>query len=83
MAVTVRDPAEARRIARANAVVRVFRSGESEAEAVADALYWDRIPVNRRAAFVWQLSLELHALANPGSVHEPGLSRSIACVTGR
>jgi len=35
-------------------------SGEQEAEADADALYWDRIPIDQRAAFVWQLSRELH-----------------------
>jgi hypothetical protein len=37
------DPAldaAARRLARAHAEVRVFRAGESEAEADADALYW-------------------------------------------
>jgi hypothetical protein len=75
--------AEARRLARGSAEVRVFRPGESEAEADADALYWDRIPMNQRAAFVWQLSLELYTLANPGSSHEPGLSRSTARITGR
>lgn len=75
--------AAARRLARAHAEVRVFRAGESEAEADADALYWDRIPQAARAAFVWQLSLELHALAHPGDPYEPGLSRSIARITGR
>lgn len=75
--------AEARRLARANAEVRVFRACDHESEADADALYWDRIPTDERAAFVWQLSLELHALANPSSSYEPGLSRSVARITGR
>jgi hypothetical protein len=57
--------AELRKAARASAEVRVFRAGEQEAEADADALYWDRIPVDQRAQFVWQLSIEMHALAHP------------------
>lgn len=75
--------AELRKAARANAEVRVFRQGEEEAEADADALYWDRIPVDERATFVWKLSLELHTLANPGHPYEPRLSRSVARITGR
>jgi hypothetical protein len=75
--------AELRRAARANAEVRVFRSGDAEAEADADALYWDRIPVDERAPFVWALSLELHSLAHPERPYEPGLSRSVARITGR
>ena len=63
--------AEARRRARANAEVRVFRAGEEEAMADADALYWDRIPVDERASFVWQLSLEVYALAHPGAAMNP------------
>jgi len=79
------DPfdAESRKAARARAEVRIFRLGEQEAEADADALFWDRIPVDERAAFVWQLSLELHALSNPEARNEPGLSRSIARVIRR
>jgi hypothetical protein len=72
--------AESRKAARAHAEVRVFRLGEQEAEADADALFWDRIPVDKRAEFVWQLSLELHALSNPEARYEPGLSRSVARV---
>jgi hypothetical protein len=75
--------AELRKAARANAEVRVFLQGEPEAEADADALYWDRIPVDERATFVWKLSLELHALANLGQPYEPGISRSVVRVTGR
>lgn len=75
--------AELRRAARANASVRVFRPGEHEAEADADAEYWSRIPVAERAEFVWQLSLELHAIAHPESPYEPGLSRSVARVVRR
>jgi hypothetical protein len=49
------DPdASARKIARSSADVRIFRQGESEAEADADALYWDKIPIDERAEFVWR-----------------------------
>ena len=75
--------AQSRKAARARAVVRIFRQGEHEAEADADALFWDRIPVDKRAEFVWQLSLELHALSNPEARYEPRLSRSIARVVRR
>lgn len=75
--------AESRKAARARAEVRIFRQGEQEAEADADALFWDRIPVDQRAEFVWQLSLELHALANPEARDEPRLSRSVARVVRR
>jgi len=68
---------------RALAEVRIFRQDEREAEADADALYWDRIPVDERAEFVWRLSLELHELSNPTQRHEPRLSRSVARVLGR
>jgi hypothetical protein len=40
-----------------------------------DALFWDRIPVDERAEAVWQLSVELHELAEPGT-HERRLPRS-------
>jgi hypothetical protein len=75
--------AELRKAARANAEVRVFRAGDKEAEADADALYWDRIPVDRRAQFVWELSLEMHALAHPDQPYDPRLSRSTTRLTGR
>jgi len=75
--------AEGRKAARARAEVRIFRLGEHEAEADADALFWDRIPVDKRAEFVWQLSLELHAISNPEARYEPGLSRSVARVVRR
>jgi len=80
---TAPPDAESRKAARSRAEVRIFRPGEQEAEADADALFWDRIPVDRRAEFVWQLSLELHALANPEARDEPGLSRSIARIVRR
>lgn len=79
---TQRD-AEARKAARARAEVRVFREGEGEAEAEADSLYWDRIPVDQRAEFVWRLSLELHEISNPSLRYEPRLSRSTARVFRR
>jgi len=76
--------ADLRKAARANAEVRVFRQGEQEAEADADALYWSRIPIDQRAAFVWNSSLELYGLANPGNrAYEPRLSRSVARITRR
>jgi len=75
--------AELRKAARANASVRVFRKGEQEAEANADAEFWDKIPLDERAEFVWKLSLELHAIAHPGRPYEPGLSRSVARLIGR
>jgi hypothetical protein len=77
------NDAELRKAARANASVRVFRQGEQEAEADADAEFWDRIPIDERAEFVWKLSLELHAIAHPGKPYEPGLSRSVARIIGR
>ena len=75
--------AELRKAARAHAEVRVFRADEGEAEADADALYWERIPVDQRAQFVWELSLELHALSHPDKPYDPRLSRSVARITGR
>jgi hypothetical protein len=61
--------------------VRVFRPGEEEQAADYDALYWDRIPKDERANFVWNLSVELWQLSHPeASTHadEPRPSRSIA-----
>lgn len=75
--------AQSRKAGRARAEVRIFRSGEQEAEADADALFWDRIPVDKRAELVWQLSVELHALSNPEARYEPGLSRSVARIVRR
>lgn len=74
--------AELRRAARANAQVRLFRAGEEEAEADADALYWDRIPVERRAQLVGELSLEMHTIAHPDQPYDPRLSRSVARIAG-
>jgi hypothetical protein len=75
--------AEARKAARAAVEVRIFREDEAQAEADADALYWDRIPLDERAELVWRLSLELYELANPTHRYEPRLSRSVARVLGR
>jgi len=75
--------AELRKAARAKAELRVFREQHGDAEADFDAFYWDRIPIDERAALVWELSLELHALSNPEQPYEPRLSRSIARVVGR
>ena len=80
---TTSPEAEARKAARAQAEVRIFGEDELEAEANADALYWDRIPIHERAEFVWRLSLELHELAHPTQHYEPRLSRSVARVLGR
>jgi hypothetical protein len=40
-----------------------------------DALFWDRIPVDERADAVWELSKELHQVADLGT-HERRLPRS-------
>ena len=70
------DDAEARRIARSHAQVRVFGPGREEEQADADALFWDRIPLDDRAEFVWNLSMEIYSLAQANRSHEPRLPRS-------
>lgn len=77
------DAAEARRRARASWTVRVFQPGEEQAAAVADALFWDAVPVAERAALVWQLSREMYELAFPGAENERRLPRSAFCVVRR
>lgn len=77
------ESAQARRLARSQAEVRVFRRGEEEAEADYDALYWDHIPLDERPEFVWKLSAELYGIAPTGDSHEPRLSRSVARVVRR
>jgi hypothetical protein len=67
--------ADVRRQARQNWQVRKFRLGETEEMADYDAALGDQIPPDERAAAVWQLSVEIFALAEPGS-NEPGLPRS-------
>ncbi|WP_437675573.1 hypothetical protein [Sorangium sp. So ce131] len=67
---------EARRRARAGWMMRVFQPGEGEAQADADALFWNAIPVDQRAEVTWKLSQELFELALPGSTHERRLPRS-------
>ena len=74
---------EARRLARAHCEVRIFRSGDEASEADAAVMYWDRIPVDQRAEFVWNLSLELFGLAQSAAPNEPRFSRSVARVIGR
>lgn len=80
---TAKESAEARRRARASADVRIFRSGQEHLQADADALFWDRIPVDDRAEFVWKLSTELYGLAHPDAIHDPRLSRSVVRIVGR
>ncbi|HTN83400.1 MAG TPA: hypothetical protein VL242_06935 [Sorangium sp.] len=70
------EDAEARRRARAGWMSRVFRPGEEEAQAEADALFWNAIPIEQRAEVTWKLSQELFELAFPGSTHERRLPRS-------
>jgi hypothetical protein len=41
---------------------RVVRHPFSEAEEEADALFWDRIPLDERASATWELSKELDLL---------------------
>ena len=64
--------ADARKRKREHAEVRRFGPGDAEAEADADALFWDKIPIEERARAVWDLSVELFALARANG-HEPGL----------
>jgi predicted secreted protein len=57
------ESAEERRKRRANAEVRVVRAGRGEAASARyDAAYWLRIPVDKRAEFVWQLRVEAFSL---------------------
>jgi hypothetical protein len=72
-----------RKAARASWEARVFR-GEGNWEKMADydALFWDRIPVDERAAVVWRLSEELHEIAHPGT-YERRLPRSAFRVVRR
>ena len=50
----------------------MFRGGWEEM-AEYDALFWDRIPLDERAEAVWELSKELHGIAQ---THERRLPRS-------
>jgi hypothetical protein len=63
-----------RKAARSRWEGRVFRGGWEEM-ADYDALFWDRIPVEERAEAVWELSKELHEIADP-EAHERRLPRS-------
>ena len=57
------DPtAEERRLARGSAVVKIVRPGDDAQAAADDAKYWEHIPINSRAEFVWRLSVEVYAL---------------------
>ncbi len=47
---------------RATWETRVVRDPFSEEEELADARFWDRIPLAERASVTWDLSLELHLL---------------------
>jgi hypothetical protein len=59
----------------------VIRDSDPDALADDDALFWDRIPVDERAAYVWALSQEVFALAHPDAPPvQPGLSRSVVRV---
>jgi hypothetical protein len=61
------DPgAEQRRQARGAATVKIVRPGGEAAAALEDARYWERIPLDQRAEFVWQLSVEVFALSAGG-----------------
>jgi hypothetical protein len=83
MAAPLPSTPEERRQARANCEVRIFRSGDESVARESDALYWERIPIDQRAEFVWQLSVELHRLAHPTEDHEPRLPRSATRVVRR
>ena len=57
------ESAEERRKRRANAEVRVLRPGQDpSSDARYEATYWLRIPMDKRAELVWELSVEAFAL---------------------
>ena len=57
------DDAEERRKRRANAEVRILRAdADQTANARRDATYWLRVSVDKRAEFVWELSVEAFSL---------------------
>ncbi|MCU0654255.1 MAG: hypothetical protein MUF64_02875 [Polyangiaceae bacterium] len=64
--------AEERRRARAAATVKIIRPGEEAAAALEDARYWERIPLDKRAEFVWQLSVEVFSLATSRGLRVKG-----------
>jgi hypothetical protein len=47
---------------RAHWETRIVRDPFSEDEAKADALFWDRIPVEERLRVTWELSKELRLI---------------------
>jgi hypothetical protein len=55
--------ADARRRARAAWTTQVFRTGEEDLAADADAAFWDEIPMDQRAGVVWELSREAFSLS--------------------
>jgi hypothetical protein len=59
--------AEDRRRARAGWEVRKFGPGATEEAADYDAQFWARIPLDERALAVWQQSLEVYSLSDPGA----------------
>ncbi len=57
------ETADERRKRRASAEVCVLRPDQDEAvNARYDAAYWLRIPIDKRAEFVWELSVEMFSL---------------------
>jgi hypothetical protein len=65
---------------RANWESRVVHDPFSDDEAKADALFWDRIPMEERARVTWELSKELHLIVarNAGeSLSEADLERRL------
>jgi hypothetical protein len=67
--------AEDRRQLRATWEARKFGPGAAEEAADYDALFWARIPVEKRATAVWEQSLEMYSLTDPDS-RESRLPRS-------
>lgn len=75
--------AEARRQARATWTTKVFRPGEEELAADADAAFWDAIPIDERAGLVWELSQEAYSLLPETEHAQRGPARSVVRIVRR
>jgi hypothetical protein len=76
----VDDASEPRRRRRAGYEVRVYRANALQQMDEDAALDGVRIPVDERAAYVWQLSQEVYALAHPHASPQPRFPRSLVRV---
>ena len=75
------DRARAERAVARKTELRVFRAGDEALEEDFELLYWDRIPMELRTAFVWQLSDELYGdRSERSAAPERRLSRSLTSI---